>query len=233
LDVEPWSPADDPGYAIKRFAKNVGRYAKIGLESVPLAGLLAVLALFVVTRERRHLAWLLAGFAVLIPIAYSPILTQERYAWAAYLLVVVLAGVAVAGLLERRSLGSRAAVLLLGLVLLSNAALAARELDIDGLDTGNEERRVADALEDLGVTNVAASDEWHESLAASFHANDRFFGVPRQRESPAFLRAELDRLRIDGFLLWERLDRPRYLEGFSRGPTEPLNDMLVTVFHRR
>ena len=233
LDVEPWSPVDDPGYAIKRFAKNLARYVKVGLESVPIAGLLALIGLFAVARSRRHLPWVLAGFALLIPIAYSPIVTQERYAWASYLLVVVLAGAAVARLVERRSLGSRAAVLLLGLVVLSNAALAARELDIDGLGTGEEERRVADVLDDLGVTNVAASTEWHESLAAAFHADERFFGVPRRGEDPASIRAGLDRLRIDGFLLWERRDRPRYLEGFSRGPTKRLNQRRVTIFHRR
>ena len=234
LDVEPWTPVDDPVYAMKRFVKNVARFGALGLESIPLAGILALVALVTAVRDRRSLVLLLAGFALLIALLYSPILTQERYAWASYLLVVILAGTAVMSLLSGGSIGPRLAVALLAAVVLSNLGLAVRDLQANWLGIGEGEQRLADSLSDRGVTNVAANAEWHESLAASYRAGDRFFGVPREHQSPDSITRELDDLRIDGFLQWETEGRsPAYLSDFARGETGSVDGRRVTLYLRR
>ena len=234
LDVEPWSPLDDPRYALEQFAKNAARYGARGLESVPLAALVALAGLLVLTRARGHLAWALAGVGLLIPLAYSVSATQERYAWASYLLVVLLAGVAVAVLVELRSLSRRAGIALLVVSLVvAGTALSARKADVDGLKTGDGQRRLADALRKLPGRRVAAGSDWHASLGASFLAERQFLGVPRAGQPSSSVAAELDALGVDGFMLWDAETEPGYLGDFARGPSVSVDGTPVTLFSRR
>jgi hypothetical protein len=154
--------------------------------------------------------------AMLYGSGFMPLLLEARYFWILYALILLIT----LGLFdESEGIGMRrrAAALLFALVVLSFAIrpLLPRRFDEQGLIA----RRQADDLQrqrvDLSGHRLASNRNWEATLYINYYVGAHYYGTPKPGQNAAEIRRELDRNRIDAFVLWGGI-APPYLTGFRR-----------------
>ncbi len=77
---------------------------------------------------------------------------------------------------------------------------------------------------------MAASSRWEETLYLSYMVGARYYGIPAATRDVAAIRRELDRYRIEAFVVWKGR-HPSYLYGFRIAAVIEDNDSF-TVYER-
>ena len=236
VPVPPWTPLDNIGHAATYSWGQLTAYLTSLRNTMWLALVVGLFALLLAGVGSG--SYLVASFAVLIILAYSPESLSERYVYAAEVVVLALAGVAVMRLSRARILGPGAIVCMAVALVWSTAVPSLKYLGQLVGPTGPEIHRVAVAdRAELAGTRIASNVSalgWYFALYLSFEAGGHYYGAAGAGESTEGLTQDIKRLGIESYVYWGPVvGTPSYLPGFRALPETTIGGTPVTIFVSR
>lgn len=233
VPVPPWTPFDNISFAATYSRGQLTGYLT-GLRNTMWLGLVLGLMALLITGVGAG-SYLVASFAVLLILAYSPTSLSERYVYAAEVVVLALAGVAMTRLSKARIVGRVATVCLAVALVWSTAVPSLKYLAQLVGSAGPDIHRVAigDRAELAGarIASNASALGWYFTLYLSFEAGGHYYGDAAASESAAALAQDIRRLAIEVYVYWGPVaGTPPFLSGFHALPQTTVDGTPVTIF---
>jgi hypothetical protein len=230
IHIKPWNPLlEGRVYLVSKIWGNVG-YALMFMGAFSVVALiLAILGALIKlpgAADRRYLGL----SAALIILAYSPLVMEPRYIWAAMILTALIA-IGLLTTLRAQRLLSTTAMVVLSIAL----AISLYRPPLGGLTSAPSAQTddIISAAESLRDTyhvsgRIASNDEWAASLYLSYFAgNIQYFGVIKSGQSGNASAAELAQNNIQYVLVWRGND-PSYLSNYHLlGPVEHFPNAVI------
>jgi hypothetical protein len=236
VPVPPWTPIEHISYAATYAWGQLTAYFTSLRNTMWLGLVLGLLALLLPGVGAR--SYLVASFAVLVIVAYSPESISERYVYTAEVVVLALAGVAVMRLSTAGIIGPAALVCMAVALVWSTAIPSLKYLAQLVGPTGPDIHGVAVADHaELAGARIASSvsvSGWYFTLYLSFEAGGQYYGAAGATETTAELTQDIRRLGIDAYVYWGPVvGTPPYLPGFRALPQSTIDGTPVTIFVSR
>jgi len=132
---------------------------------------------------------------------YLPIHIEERYIWAAHVLLLILA-VKIVQDLFYSSRNEKIKKIMICFAAFSFALAPVYKL-ISRIDTGKEYGVAHERLEGSGIGGrIASSAKWSESLVLAFYAGGQYYGIPKPGIGQDELASQLAEYGVDYYIFW-------------------------------
>ncbi|MGZ4810146.1 MAG: hypothetical protein ACXV7D_12545, partial [Thermoanaerobaculia bacterium] len=153
---------------------------------------------------------------------FMPLLLEERYLWFLEALLLLITAAVFDELAESRVIGQTTQRVLLGIVVVSFIVrpLLPRRVNQSGRIARQQAGDLARRGVDLHDKRLASDKLWESTLYLNYYAGAHYYGTPRPGEGVVEFGRELDRQRIDTFIVWGGA-RPAYLDGFRLAAVSP------------
>ena len=212
IPVKTWSPFSNPLHQLKIILRNLGFTLWAFFSVSAFALLLPFMLAGMWKQDSSSRAYILfAIFSLTLYFAgYLPIVTRARYLYPCYFILLLLSMLAAEAVARKYRAETR--LIIFAAIALSFLSAPAANLS-QNINSGKQYPVMAKILsEKYGLSgNIASNENWMETLYVSYFLRSagapvRYFGEMRKGLPSGELAPELERLKIDYFLVW-RNDR--------------------------
>ena len=216
LDMPKWSPFESVDslkyYVENNFEKNIWtlvghlkNFSPFVLAIIIITASLSIRPLRSLRLQDRTASYILLTFLV-FPAGYIMVVIFERYVWGMCLLLLLMGGY-IMDRFSRSSFSSKTGIMALCLAVagpfIYMQVKAMRDYDIE-FDVSAY--RTGSLLNSHIPANsrIASDDQFRKSLFITYHLRSGYYGIPRPGAAAKEILADLDKHKIEYYLIWDR-----------------------------